>query len=413
MKKIIFSLITVLSFSSFATELKLEDLVKQVSEKNYLVYENALKVYQSKTDIERVRGELLPKLNIWNIAKALIDPLSLVDNISDIAPFLVPANWFRLEEVKLLYLSEKEGYRALWGNELHSAKSLFLHAAFDIQLLEHIKESINELNDIHLIVKTREMLGGAPPGTARDIEIRILGLKEDEKNLGQLVNEELIALTYALGLPSDVVELAEFALPDIKSLKPLDYNKYEFRLLANSPERRQFEHFFSVLKQIKKEIQYSFMGGSNISRGVSGGIFDSLPTSGALSFGNGPAMKIIDAQKEIMLVQRTGIEETLKRQLKNLVYLFNSDISFFDNFSRRLDLTKESKTHLLRRIKLGEDVSMIELAEASKNQIQAETSIFAVQFRVMASLDRLDRLVFQNDYSLQPPLIDSLKGDKP
>jgi hypothetical protein len=56
---------------------------------------------------------------------------------------------------------------------------------------------------------------------------------------------------------------------------------------------------------------------------------------------------------------------------------------------------------------------MIELAEASKNQIQAETSIFAVQFRVMASLDRLDRLVFQNDYSLQPPLIDSLKGDKP
>lgn len=413
MKKFIFCLITVLSSSSFATELKLEDLVKQVSEKNYLVYENALKVYQSKTDIERVRGELLPKLNIWNIAKALIDPLSLVDSISDIAPFLVPANWFRLEEVKLLYLSEKEGYRALWGNELHSAKSLFLHASFDIQLLDHIKESIRELNDIHLIVKTREILGGAPPGTARDIEIRILGLKEDEKNLGQLVNEELNALTYALGLPSDVVELTELALPDIKSLKPLDYNKYEFRLLANSPERRQFEHFFSVLKQIKKEIQYSFMGGSNISRGVSGGIFDSLPTSGALSFGNGPAMKIIDAQKEIMLVQRAGIEETLKRQLKNLIYLFNSDISFFDNFSRRLELTKESKTHLLRRIKLGEDVSMIELAEASKNQIQAETSIFAVQFRVMASLDRLDRLVFQNDYSLQPPLIDSLKGDKP
>ncbi len=96
-----------------------------------------------------------------------------------------------------------------------------------------------------------------------------------------------------------------------------------------------------------------------------------------------------------------------------MIYLFNSDISFFDNFSRRLALTKESKTHLLRRIKLGEDVSMIELAEASKNQIQAETSIFAVQFRVMASLDRLDRLVFQNDYSLRPPLIDSLKGDKP
>lgn len=413
MKPVIHLILLLFSFQISAAELKLEDLVKQVSEKNYLVYENALKVYQSRTDIDRVRGELLPKLNIWNIASALIDPLSLVDSISDIAPFLVPANWFRLEEVKLLYLSEKEGYRALWGNELHSAKTLFLHTSFDMQLLKHVKDSIVELNDIHLIVKTREMLGGAEPGTARDIEIRILGLMEDEKNLAQLVNEELNALTYALGLPSDVVQLAPVIPPDIKSLKRLEYGKYEFRLLANSPERRQFEHFFSVLKQIKKEIQYAFMGGSSISRGVAGGIFDALPTSGALSFGNAPAMKIIDAQKEIMLTQRTGIEETLKRQLKNLVYLFNSDVSFFDNFSRRLELTRESKVQLLRRIKLGENVSMLALADASKNQIQAETSIYAVQYRVMSSLDRLDRLVFQNDYSLQPPLIDSLKGDKP
>lgn len=413
MKFVIYFFIFAFSVQSGATELKLEDLVKQVSEKNYLVYENALKVYQSRTDIDRVRGELLPKLNIWNIASALIDPLSLIGSINDIAPFLVPSNWFRLEEVKLLYLSEKEGYRALWGNELHSAKTLFLHTSFDMQLLEHVKNSIVELNEIHLIVKTREMLGGAEPGTARDIEIRILGLKEDEKNLNQLVNEELNALTYALGLPSEVVQLAPVSPPDIKSLKPLDYSKYEFRLLANSPERRQFEHFFSVLKQIKKEIQYSFLGGSSISRGVAGGVFDDLPTSGALSFGNGPAMKIIDAQREIMLTQRTGIEETLKRQLKNLIYLFNSDISFFDNFSRRLQLTKESKTQLLRRIKMGEDVSMIALADASKNQIQAETSIYAVQFRVLSSMDRLDRLIFQNDYSLSPPLIDSLKGAKP
>ena len=168
MKFVIYFFIFAFSVQSGATELKLEDLVKQVSEKNYLVYENALKVYQSRTDIDRVRGELLPKLNIWNIASALIDPLSLIGSINDIAPFLVPSNWFRLEEVKLLYLSEKEGYRALWGNELHSAKTLFLHTSFDMQLLEHVKNSIVELNEIHLIVKTREMLGGAEPGTARD-----------------------------------------------------------------------------------------------------------------------------------------------------------------------------------------------------------------------------------------------------
>ena len=416
MKKKIIFITFFLSQFSFASpiDLKIEDVVTNITERNYLVYENALKVYQSKKDIERARGELLPRLNVWNIASIIIEPWSILDSIGEVAPYLVPANWFRLEEIKLLYLSEKEGYRALWGNELHSAKVLFFHALFDQQLLEHIKTSIKELTDIHLIVRTREQLGGAPPGTARDVEIRILGLKEDEKNLTQLLREELNSLSYSLAFPANtIINLKPVAIPDIVNLPPIEYDRYEFQLLANSPERRQFAHLLSALKQIKKELMYSVLGGSDISRGVAGGIFDNLPTSNGVSLGTAPAVKIVEAQGEILLMQRKGVEETLRRQLLNLSELFNSDILFYKNVSRRVDLAKESKKQILRRVKLGEEVSMLELAEASRNLIQAETAKYALQFRILASLDRFDRLMFKNDYSLRPPLIESIERGQP
>lgn len=403
-----------------ATVVSLSDVVSRVSNNNYVVYENALRAYQAKTNIEKARADLLPKLNLWKIAGVLLNPAtyfnptSIVESIPDIAPFLVPANWFRLQEVKLLYLAEKEGYRALWGNELHVAKTLYKHVVFDRQLLVHVKSSIRDLEKIHVIVKTRETFGGAKPGSARDIEIRILGLEEDRQNLDMLLQEEHRQLTFLLGYNSnEIVELKPVTIPEIEKLKPIIPVDYEFRMLSSSPERRQFDHFLSVLNQIKKEFQYSFLGGSEISRGIAGGIFEQLPTSNGLGLGNKAAIKMVETEKEIMKTRKVGVEETLKRQLQVVALQYNSDLANYGNFKRRIQLSRESKVSLIRRLELGEKMDVLELSEASRNQILAETALYAVQYRVMNTYDRLERLIFSGDYSLNPPLIQSLKGGRP
>lgn len=401
-------------FAAEQTQVDISDVVKRVSQNNYKVYENALKVYQAKINIEKARADLLPRLNIWSIAKIIIDPISILDSISDIAPFLVPANWFRLEEVKLLYLAEKEGYRALWGNEVNVGKTLYTHLIFDQNLLVHVQNSIIEMQKIHRIVQTRENFGGAKPGTAREIEIKLLGLQEDEQNLLNLLKFENDELSYVLGYTADTeMLLSPIAIPQMGSLKPIQPKDYEFRVLSSSPERRQFDHFLSALSQVKKEIEYSFLGGSSISRGVGGGIFDGLPDGNGLGFGTGPALKIVDAQKELMKTQKLGVEEVLKRQLRAVAIQFNSDINNYSNFKRRADLSKDSKNSLLRRIQLGENVDAVELSEISRNQIQAETALLTVQYRTISTMDRLNRLIFDGDYSMNAPLIDSLKGGKP
>jgi hypothetical protein len=115
MKKLILILSLFLTSNSFAEtiELRIEDVVKKVSNENYMVLENAERVYQRKEKIKYSRAGLLPKLNIWNLLKIpaiIIDPLAVGDIIQDIAPFLVPANWFKVGQAKHLYTSQQEQY---------------------------------------------------------------------------------------------------------------------------------------------------------------------------------------------------------------------------------------------------------------------------------------------------------------
>lgn len=393
----------------------MEDVVKKVSNENYSVYANALRVYQARENIQFARMNLLPKLNLWRLAGVAVDTVlgnyaSSLNLVGDIAPFLVPANWFRFEAAKILYNAEKEGYRALWANELMTAKALYVHLLLDQSLLDHIKQNQKELNALLQIVKLRELLGGAPQGASRDIEVQLLALKEDARQLQVLLSEEESLLSYMMGFDAEktVVPVA-ISMPKIESMLPLEYEDFIFRAVDSSPEVRQFDHLIAATDTVRREVFYSFLGTSNMSRGVAGGIFDNIPIQDGLGFGAPASMRIASAQKEILKVQRTGIEETLKRHLKLLVNQYNLDLESYSNLKQRVALTQATKEQLHDRLSLGQEVEMLSLIEASRNHIQADTAFFAIQFRFITNEDKLARLIFHGDYSKQPVVVESLK----
>lgn len=400
----------------------LDDVVKKVSTENYTVYGNALRVYQARESIRVARMNLLPRLNLWRLAGAAVDvvlggvtgnggaiasgALSVID---DIAPFLVPANWFRVSQAKLLYVADQEGYRALWANELMSAKALYVHLLLDRSLLEHIEQSRKELDDILTIVQMRELLGGAAQGASRDIEVRMLALQEDKRSLEVLVEEEESLLAFMMALPADTKLVpAALEMPDFGTLEPLDYADFEFRATDTAPELRQFDAFISAADYVRQEVMYSFLGTSSVSRGVAGGVFDGLPSQPGLGFGTPASMRIVSAQKELLKVQRKGVEETLRRQLRLLVSNYNLDLENYGNLKRREELTKQTLDQQFERLQLGQNVETLDMIEASRNHIQADTSFFAVKFRFLANEDKLARLIFYGDYTKKPVVIDSL-----
>lgn len=409
------------SFAQFSTPrmVTLDQVVERVSSENYSVYANALRVYQSRESIEVARMNLLPRLNLWNVAGAAFEivlggPSGIATGIAgvigDIAPFLIPANWARVSQAERLYLADQEGYRALWANELMSAKAIYVHLLLDRSLLEHIEQSRQELNEILGIVRLRETFGGADQGATRDIEVRKLALEEDQRSLEVLIEEEESLLAYLMGYSADSrLTPAGLEMPDFEALQPLNYADFEFRVTDTAPEMRQYEYFLQAASFLDAEVMYSFLGTSNMSRGVAGGIFDGIPMQNGLGFGAPASMRIISAQREILRTQRRGIEETIKRQLRLLVSNYNLDLENYANLKRREELTKQTLDQLFERLRLGQSVATLDLIEASRNHIQADTAYFAVKFRFLSSEDRLARLIFHGDYTRQPLAITALE----
>ena len=388
----------------------LQDVSKKVSESNFAVYENAIRVYQAKETVKAARGNLLPHLNVWDIVGAAADIFTgggagsgVVALISDIVPFLIPANWFRVEEVKLLYQADQLAYQALWANELMSAKALYMHVVLDQSLRENIIHNVEEVSNIYKIVQMRELLGGAPQGSAREIEIRLLALQEDKRSMEVLLQEELSNLSFAMGMPAKTdLELTKIDLPDMTTLEPLNYDDFEFRAVDSSPEINQYDYFMKAADFVKRETLYSFLGASNMSRGASGGVFDNIPVTPGLGFGTAPSMRIVSAQKDILKLQKQGAEEIIKRQLKLLVNNYNLDLENYRNLKKRTELAKAALNQLFERLSMGENFDMLTLVEASRNHLSAAISFYLVQYRFLLNEDRLSRLIFHGDYSKLP-----------
>jgi outer membrane protein, multidrug efflux system len=401
-----------LSGQAAVVRVTIEEVAKKVSTQNYLVLENAERVYQAKEAIQVARGNLLPKLNLWKVAGVICDPRSVVGLLEDVAPFLVPANWFRVKQQKLLLEAQREAYRTLWGNEIMTAKMLYLQTLLDQSLLEHVLEQRNELERLLVIVGSRETLGGAPEGTSRDIEIRMLSLKEDERALQALISEEKSFLAYIIGLGGQAeLELTQIGFPTRGELKPLSYGDYEERVLSVSSELKQFDQLVKVAESVKREIPFYFLGASSMSRGAGGGIFDALPVQDGLGFGTGASMRIAKKEKAILRLQRQGVQEVLKRRLKTLVTEYNLDIDHYQSLSRRLELTDLSSRRLSERLLLGETVDALTLVEASRNHAQASTAFFGIQYRFLMNHERLARLIGQGDYEGRPAEMDEMRGN--
>lgn len=414
MKLIVAILSIALSFQAFAGDpqkITLSDVSKKVSESNFSVYQTAIRVYQAKETVKAARGNLLPHLNLWDIVGAAADIYTgggtggagVVGFISDIVPFLIPANWFRVQEVKLLYQADQLGYQALWANELMSAKALYMHIVLDETLRENIIENIEEVSKIHKIVQMRELLGGAPQGSAREIEIRLLALQEDKRSMEVLLQEEMAQLSFAMGMPAQTnLELSAVDLPDLATLAALDYDDFEYRAVDSSPEINQYDYFIEASDYVRRETMYSFFGTSSISRGAGGGIFDNIPVTPGLGFGTGPSMRIVSAQKDILKLQKEGAEEVIKRQLKLLVNNYNLDLENYRNLKKRTDLAKAALDRLFERLSLGENFDMLTLVEASRNHLSAAISFYSVQYRFLLNEDKLGRLIFHGDYANLP-----------
>jgi len=399
-KILLFTLLAVMSGSALA-EVKpvtLEDITAHVSTQNYYVQENAERVYQAKKTIQLSRRNLLPKINLWRILGGFSNPLGLVE---DVAPFLVPNNWLRVKEDKVLATASVHGYRALWANELLTARGLLIQSSLDERLLEQLQENAKDFEPLYSVIQLRENLGTAPSGSIQQFEVRRLALNEEINTLATIIKSNRSELAYILGFPGN-----DEAVPtgvkyfEKSEAHPLRYEDYEERLLSASYELKQHTSLIQAANLIRKSRYFNFLGVSTMSRGAYGNIFDGLPQQDGLGFGLGPSVQIVRSQKRILESQKRGIEETLRKNLKVLVDSYNLDLQLREDALQRIQATQSQWQTLTDRMNLGAKIDVFDLIEASRNRIEAVSSYYSIETRLHLGSDRLKRLTYTDAYQV-------------
>ncbi len=393
----------------YAAQIKVEDVSKIVSEKNYVVLQNAQITYQSKETVSFARHNLLPQLNVWDVAGIFFSWTNALGVVQDIAPFLVPANWFRVKEQKILFEAQKYGYHAVWANQIFIGKTQFYRLSFDEKLLQTIRDQILDLNSLYLILKTREMLGQSPLGQSAILSSKISSLKDDEKRLEYLVATTKAELKYILAIPAqEEITILSPAL-SIEQQFPYDFHAIYGTALEHSPEIKQFKEFIKVIPQIKKEVRFSFLGTSSISRGVGGGIFDDIPVQKGLGFGAGNTMAILRSKEAVMKMQLTGVEETIKNQLRVLVEIYNSDLIYYPQVKSNLEQAEKIYKSYLERLQMGQSLDIWELVDARDQVIQTQMTLNSLAARHFDTKEKIERNLMAKDYSVLPNFEEQLK----
>ena len=393
-------LITILLFTlsyAHAEEkvISLDEVASKVKETNFTILENAQRIYQAKETITFNKRNLLPKLNLWNVLKLPFDWASAIDMVQDIAPFLVPNNWFRVSQSKLFYLAQKEQYRALWANEVMTAKLLYTNTLRDQSFLKLLKTQETQLSELIAIVKTRTVFGEVPPQVLKFLKIRKLEIEEDIRLLDSLVYEEIKAMSYLMGIPQEIdLKLENIVLPVVEDLNPISFDTFVFRAMDNAPELNQYAYIKEALKYVRKEAYFSFLGASTTSRGAGGGVFNNIPLQDGLGFGLGSSVRITRSEGKILDINAEATKEVIKKNLYNLVYNFNSYIKNIDNQNERFQLAQENYETVKTQLILGMNVDPLEMLTSIDNLFDASISLENYKYEVVNTIEKLKRAKF-------------------
>ncbi|MFT6068095.1 MAG: hypothetical protein ACJAT2_002342 [Bacteriovoracaceae bacterium] len=401
---IIFALSCSLVSIAETVPLRIEDVASKVSKDNFMVLENAERVYQRKEKIKFSRAGLLPKLNIWNLLKIpalIIDPLAIGDIIQDVAPFLVPANWFKVGQAKHLYKSQQEQYRALWANEVNTAKLLFTSVYRDIKLQELIASKSTQYKGLMDIAESRNIFGEGNIFAYNLIKDRHLALVEDTRNLKNLTFNESKELQYLTGIGNELdIKIVPPVLPKLGEAEKIEFSKIVFKVIEASPEAKQFEHMFNALGKVKGEIFFNILGSSTYS--AENGAFDNIPIQDGLGFGLGPSLRISKSEGRILKIQLKATVETLKRQVNALVNEHNSLIENFDITKQRIALAEANYQAMVDHISIGGEIDALEMTEILDNLYASKVLLLSYEFRYSDLVEKLKRMTFSGDYANDP-----------
>lgn len=392
-----------LAFTQTNLDVPLNQVAAKLKASNLEIYEGAARVYNAKQKIKFARANLLPKLNIWRLATVIVDWKSAADVITqDLVPFLVPGNWKRVKQVKILSAATNEGFHGLSKNMIFHTKLQYFQIQQDLYqyklqkiLYDSTSKALNSLEG-QTQLKSEILLW------YQELKFKKTSLEADLINLTQLTWEERQQLSLSLALDNNQIILPEAINSSI--LDEQTNNESEIQVsddvISNSCELKEFDLILKAAPSVKKEIQWNVLGVSEISRGAGGGAFDSIPIQDGLGFGSGSSVKIHKSQVELLKKQKDGVTQTLQRQIQTIQKNRISIKELTNILEEKTSMVDQEIENAKLQMTFGSAVSPVTIIDLEQKKLIIEIERLALYFQNKVEIEKIKRLYGLEDYHL-------------
>ena len=335
---------------------------------------------------------LLPRLNInlgVSAAKSVTGGfLELLGAVGDLAPFLLPTRWIQASIAAKHSDAEKTGLLIMRGDTGAEVEALIYSWKKDGDILTDFVDIVAQAQHLADQLRSEEVYGQYPLGTADTIQTSINAMKMDQANLAAAWDDEKAALAQAMGFinPDAVLNITVSAQSDEPGLDHLDEVTLENQVLERALELTQINKLIEIAKSSQLATWFQWLdpsGDPNASLGAG------LPS----------AISITGDHVDELNLQREKLESALRQKARQALddYQTAQDQSLLSSQDRALQEKRLART--LELVNFGKDTNTVELVSVYQDLLRSIIIDRTAQASIQVARVKLNRLLLEGYYS--------------
>lgn len=364
-------------------------------------------VVQAHLNAEAAHRALLPSINFGTVVTSLTsfgssiatDMLTAVRLVGNLAPFLIPSNWFLAKEASFQSDAERYGYLLMKADSGNIAAGLALDVARDTESVACMQAERIKIASLRGEVFERERLGLMPHGSTNAIDSVVNACDQTILTLQQTLAQEYISLSQAVGFvnPHAVRSVKVDTSASVTDPDTFDEPTAEKVALGQASEMSQMKYLIAAAQTTKTERYFDWLNPSG-STGPS-----------SIGFGMGTYVAIAASQLRQLEEKQIQLESTILATVSTNHTALSAAQSLYQLSLRNNVIQDDLVNNLLKSMRSGISVAVTDLMTAYAGQMQAQLNKVNAEFQYLVSLENMQRSLYVgpyqglgNDSAMQP-----------
>jgi hypothetical protein len=354
-------------------------------------------VIQAKNQAKAAYLHLLPQLTLSTVANNItVAPLAFaatfttaLQDIGDLAPFLLPSRWFQAAAAKDQSKAEQDTYKLMRLDMGVQVEGLFYTYERDKASAAFTTDTLSKAVAIQKKVRILQNLGALPPPSAENMDAIVNQIEANQISFKSVLAEDLSAVSASLGFFSPIAvtdATVDNEQVPIDAAVSYEYPAVNSLALQQAIELNQMDDLIAAAKQQKHASYFSFLdpyGDPNLGLGAA------LPAQIAVQ----------SSQIRELGIDRDQLKEVISQRSFNGVTDYGTALLLYQKSKEAMSIQQTRLNTETNYLNNGTNVDFFGLVQIFQDYLNAEINLESARANYRVARSEIDRLLLQGYYA--------------